>query len=101
MLENTLRAVADWRITFASHAFASDRNHLARLDIAEIGRANQIEGARFRGEYITNTASRQFQAPEGERTETVRVARHQNVILRQKDQRERSFELQKSLAQCA
>ena len=42
-----------------------------------------------------------FELPHGERTEALRIARDDDAVLREEDQRERAFELQQRVAQRA
>ena len=55
-----------------------DHDHFARLNVANIGRVDQIEGAGFRGDHpgVAQTAQRQ-------RPKTTRVANRNQLLRRQ------------------
>ena len=76
-------------------------DHLAGLHVVQVHRADQVEGAGFGGEDVALAAARDFHFAHRERPEAVRVARHDDAVLRQEDQRERAFELQQRFAQRA
>ncbi len=83
---------------FARDAFWADDHHFAGLDVMQIHRADQIEGAGFGSEHIALASARDLHFAHGQRTEPVRIARHDDSILRQKHQRKRAFKLQQRIA---
>ena len=101
MLEDALRKRPVRRVTLAGDAFRSHDHHLAGLHIAHIDGIDQIERAGFRGENVRRSAAAEFQLPHRERPEPLRIARHDDPVLRQKDQRKRAFQLQQRFPQSA
>ena len=63
----------------------ADDQHFARLDVAHVGRADQIERAGFR----TDDPGA-IELAERQRTEAVRIARGNQPVLRQQRQRKRA-----------
>ena len=99
MLEDALRARLLGSVALARHAFGPDDHHLAGLDIVQVDGADQVEGAGLGSEHVALAAAGQFHLAHRQRAEAVRIARHDDAVLRQEHQRERAFELQQRLAQ--
>ena len=89
------------RPELARHAFRPDAHHFARLDVVQIDRADQIERAGFRREHVAFAAARKIHFAHRQRAESVRIARHDDAVLRQEHQRKRAFQLQQRVAQRA
>ena len=68
----------------------ADDQHLARLDVAHVGRANQIHRARFRAD-----DERVAEPAERERPEPVRIANRNQPIPGQHHERERALHLRR------
>ena len=100
MLEDALGQLAHRREPLAGDAFRTDDHHLARLDVVEIDRAHQVEGAGFRGEHVALVAAHLHLA-HGEGAESVGVAGYDDAVGGQEDQREGAFQLQHGFAQRA
>ena len=102
VLEHAVRVIAHRSVALARRCPCGlDDHHLARLHVAQVHRVDQVESAGFRREHVADAAAGQLHLPEGERTEAVRIARHQDPVLGQKHQRKRAFQLQHRLAQRA
>ena len=99
VLEHAMGMVADRSVAFARHPFGTDDHHLAGLDVAQIDGVDQIEGAGFRGEHVAGAAAGQLHLAEGQRTESMRVARDEDPVSGQKHQRKRAFQLQQRFAE--
>ena len=69
------------RVALARHAFGSDDHHLAGLHVVQVDGADQIEGAGLRGEDVALAAAGDFHLAHGQRTEAVRIARHDDAVL--------------------
>ena len=94
-----MRVRAHRSIALPRHPVLADDHHLARLDIAQVNRVDQIERASFRCKHVTHRAARQFHLPERQRPESMRIARDDDAVFGQKHQRKRAFQLQQRLAQ--
>ena len=101
MLEDALRARLLGSPALARHALGADEDHLAGLDIVQVDGADQVEGAGFGGEDVALASAGDFHLAHGERAEAVRVARDDDAVLGEEDEREGAFELQQGLAQRA
>ena len=101
VLKHTLGALLLRRIALARHPFRADFHHFARFHVVQVDGADQVEGAGFGGEHVAFAAAGDFHFAHRERAEAVRIARHQDAILRQQHQRESAFHLQQRLAQRA
>jgi hypothetical protein len=101
VLEDAVRLVPDRSVALARHALRADDDHLTRLDVAQVDRANQIEGARFRSEHVAHAPAGKLHLTEGERAKAVRVASDDDAVVREKHQRECAFQLQQRFAQRA
>ncbi len=99
VFEHAMRMRADRSIALPRHSVLAHDHHLARLHIAQVDGVDQIERAGLGGEYVADRAARQFHLPECQRPESVRIARDNDAVFRQKHQRKRAFQLQQRLAQ--
>src|SRR6185369_6654634 len=98
VLESALRERLLRRVALTRHAFGADDHHLTGLDVVQVDSTYQIEGTRLGSEYVAFALAGKFHFAHTERTEAMRVARHNDTILREKDQRERTFQLEQSFA---
>ena len=101
VFEGALGQRLDGRITLMRDAFGAHDHHFAGLDIVQVNGVDQIEGARFRREHVALAAAGNFHFAHGERAETMRAARDDDAVLREKDQRKGAFELQQRVAERA
>src|SRR5262249_16861957 len=81
VLENTMRVLANRSVAFARQAPGAHRDRLAGIHVAQIHRADQVEGAGFGCEYIGHAVAGKFHLAERQRTESLRVARDDDAIL--------------------
>ena len=70
------------------HALGADHQHFARLDVAHVGGADQIERAGLRADDL-----RVAEPSERERPEAVRIAHGDQLVLGEQHQRERARRL--------
>ena len=94
MLENAARLRGHRRIEARGDAFGSHDHQFARLDLALVGRADQIEGASLGGKYdrVLLLPFEARNSSHGQRTETARIARRKNPIRTEHHQRKRAFD---------
>src|SRR5262249_33324593 len=85
----------------ARDAFWSGDDHFAGFDFTEVGSVNQVKSASFRGKNVAKTAILRLHASEGERTESMGIARDQNPILGEKHERKRALKLKERFAKCS
>ena len=74
--------------------FGPDDHHLARLHVVQVHGVDQIEGAGLGREHVALAAAGNFHLAHGQRPEAMRIARHDDAVLRQEHQRKRAFQLQ-------
>jgi hypothetical protein len=67
----------------------------------QVDGADQVEGAGFGREHVALASAGEFHLAHGERAETMRVAGHDDAVLRQEHQRKCAFQLQQRVAQRA
>ena len=94
MLEDAARLRLLRSIEARMHAFGSDDDEFAGLDLALVDGADQVEGTGFGGEDDGVGAMRGLSgnASHDQRTEAARVARGEDAVGRQHHQRKRAFE---------
>ena len=88
MLENAVLQRLFRREAQRFNSCSGDPQHLAGFDVADIGGADQIEGACFRSNDPAVAES-----PEGQRAETARVTQRVHLIAREHEQRIRALPL--------
>ena len=91
--------IAHRSVALAGQALGSHDHHLAGFDVVQIDGVDQVERAGFRREHVAGAAAGHFHLAERERPETMRIARDQDAVLRQKHQRKSAFQLQQRFAQ--
>src|SRR5579864_1779217 len=96
MLEDAVLMLLFGRETNGFDAASGNAQHFAGLNVTDIFRADQIEGARFRADNPGVA-----EASEGERAETARVADRENFIARENQKRVGSFDLAERVGDCS
>ena len=94
VLENAARLRRHRSVEPRRDAFGSDDHQLARLDLAFIGSADQIEGASFGGKY-DGVLPLPFEARNSSHvqgTETAGIARRKHPVRTEHHQRKRAFD---------
>ncbi len=94
MLEDAARLRLLRGVEARMHAFGSNDDQFARLDLALVDGADQVEGAGFGGEDDGVGAMRRLSgnAAHHQRTEAARIARGKDAVGRQHDQRKCAFQ---------
>ena len=84
---------ADRSIEARGDAFGPHDHQFARLHLALVGRADQIEGAGLGGEHdrVLLLAFQPRNSSHGQRTEAARIARRKNPVRTEHHQRKRAF----------
>ena len=88
VLENAMRQLRIRKRLDRTQAVRADDQHLARLDVAHVGEADQVEAAGFRGD-----GPRIAEPPERERPEAMRVAHRDQAVFGDQRKRERAGQL--------
>src|ERR1035437_10105028 len=65
MLEDTLGTGLLRSVALARHAFGADDHHLAGIDLVQVDRADQVEGAGLGGEDVALAAAGDFHFADG------------------------------------
>src|SRR5262245_52154442 len=92
MLEHAVRVTAGRKRAHGLHTFRTNDQHLARFDIANPLRVDQVQRARLRADNVRVT-----KAAECERPEAVRIAYGDEPILREEHEREGTLHLRNGL----
>ncbi len=94
MLENAARLRGHRSIEARRNSFGPDDHQLARLDLAFVGRADQIEGAGLGGEHdrVLLLPFEARNSSHGQRTEAARITRRKHPVRTEHHQRECAFD---------